>query len=744
MGWNGSLRNRTCLAVLAIQIVLMTTGPGAEPVLTQVSTPAFGGTIKQIRRVGDTIYLAGSFVGASPRDQARGGLSIHDGVSSLRSVETPYVRGTVHAIIPDSSGGYYIGGNFHAVGSAVRQGVARILTDGSVDPVFAASLLDIPGLGGQIWALAKAGNTLFVGGSFRPVSGPPQDRSGLVALDATTGATLPLAFDLRYGGRPSGPVRTLAIEGNRLYVAGTFDSVGEQRRSGLAAFDVGTGALSPWNPSGAGGTFAIAGGTMYAPGTSQLQAIDLTSGMVRPFGPRFVGDTGVSCLRPVGGALVIGGLIGGFLSGEVVRRENLAAIDLATGALLPWAPTVSEPVDALAVAGSTLYVGGGFIRVNGVERGGTAAFDWTTGGTLLPWNPSMNGEVLAMVVDGPRVLLGGEFTGPFAQARRSVAAIDARTGQLTPWQIDTNGGMFLPGGVRGPVDAMAIADGRMFLGGDARDYPGGDRGNYLVPFDLATGARLSWAVHPEAAVTTIEARDGAVYATGSLFLGTEPASRQTFAAFDVSGNLLPVVADSGPIGRISTLAVSDTRLFLGGFFQSLNGVPRQGLAALDRGTGAVGPLNLPAVAGVSALALDGNTLYMLMPQIVSATGETSRQLLAAVDAASGSLTSWNPGAGWSKPVQPTQIAAHGGQVLASGWVVIPPVGVAAGVVTAISATGVVSETNLAELFGGSIDALFFDGQVLAVGGAFGFVGADLSPTPGLALFQATAGLATPR
>src|SRR4249919_3734655 len=62
-----------------------------------------------------------------------------------------------------------------------------------------------------------------------------------------------------------------------------------------------------------------------------------------------------------------------------VTRNHAAAIDAATGALLPWNPNVNGQVYSLVVVGNTVYLAGDFTTVNNVARSNLAAVDATTG-----------------------------------------------------------------------------------------------------------------------------------------------------------------------------------------------------------------------------------------------------------------------------------------------------------------------------------------------------------------------------
>jgi len=185
-------------------------------------------------------------------------------------------------------------------------------------------------------------------------------------------------------------VRSFVISGTTIYIGGDFSSVGGLPRDGLAALDLTTGQVTDWNPLPYGQvygtirTMARAGNTLY-----------------------------------VGGDLQI--------TGEQERR-NLAAVDIATGTLLPWAPRPSLPVNTMVVSGGKLYVGGEFSTINDESHKCLAAFDLSTG-QLLPWKPAERGciEVKALTVSGDTLYAGGDFYMMDGQERNNLAAIDLNT-----------------------------------------------------------------------------------------------------------------------------------------------------------------------------------------------------------------------------------------------------------------------------------------------------------------------------
>src|SRR5207244_9239746 len=95
-----------------------------------------------------------------------------------------------------------------------------------------------------------------------------------------------------------------------------------------------------------------------------------------------------------------------------------------------FGPNPNGQVETLALAGSTLYVGGGFNGIGGQARNGLAALDAANGG-VTSWNPHPNGVVYSLAVSGSTVYAGGGFSSIGGQTRNKIAALDATTGNAT-------------------------------------------------------------------------------------------------------------------------------------------------------------------------------------------------------------------------------------------------------------------------------------------------------------------------
>lgn len=102
--------------------------------------------------------------------------------------------------------------------------------------------------------------------------------------------------------------------------------------------------------------------------------------------------------------------------------------------------------------------------------------------------------------------------------------------------------------------------------------------------------------------------------------------------------------DPGPSvnGHVNAIVRSGNLVYFGGLFDSVNGVPRQNLAAIDAVTGALSDWNPGASDEV--LTMDaGETDFYVGGRFTLVAG-APRSALAAFNLASGALTGWNPSA----------------------------------------------------------------------------------------------------
>jgi len=115
-------------------------------------------------------------------------------------------------------------------------------------------------------------------------------------------------------------------------------------------------------------------------------------------------------LQPAGPVVYAAGIFDS-LSG--VPREGLGTVDAATGATGGFPSVVSgfrPEVDAIALAGNTLLVGGAFDHLAGQPHLNLGALDAQTGDAVV-WTVNADpGQVSALAVDGSAIYAGGAFT----------------------------------------------------------------------------------------------------------------------------------------------------------------------------------------------------------------------------------------------------------------------------------------------------------------------------------------------
>lgn len=315
--------------------------------------------------------------------------------------------------------------------------------------------------------------------------------SSVRAFDVTTGA--PVTFD----PHPYGAITTLAAAPEGVVVGGEFQGFGGSERSGLAAFDVDTGALDPWAPNLNLGPFALFPREIATDGTwlfvltddAYAYKIDATTGAI-------VATHRVTSERPHFADLRVG-------VGEVFVRLSLAAGGSEVGALriADWTYTRLNLthdglVSALDLDGDTLYLAGSFQVMNGQSRPYLAAVQRSTG-TLLPWRPAPDAHTGFVRVANGRVWVGGEFHRVGGQRRRGLAELDAVTGAATAWNPDVRVGWIVEGNSLWStrVEKLDVGpDGLVYaaLSGARGPVVSGQATQSAVAFSPLTGRRQPW------------------------------------------------------------------------------------------------------------------------------------------------------------------------------------------------------------------------------------------------------------
>jgi hypothetical protein len=391
--------------------------------------------------------------------------------------------------------------------------------------------------------------------------------------------------------------------------------------------------------------------------------------------------------------------VGGGFTAAGSSTGSGVPIDVASGLALSGHPRVVGQVLAAASDGAGgWYLGGAFTSVGGEPRAGLAHIRSDL--SVAPWNPGVSGTVLALLRSGDTLYVGGTFTSLAGEARANLGAVDAVSGLARAWNP----------GASGAVRALAAGDGAIVAGGAFTSVGGAERSR-LASID-PSGLVTAWNPGANSTVRAL-LRSGASVIAGGDFSSAGGQGRARLAEIDLAGGFA-TAWNPGASGSVAALAAGPGVIYAGGAFTVAGGQPRNRIAALDAATGLATPWNPGANAQVLALAEHGGVVYA-GGEFTSVAG-SARSRLAALDAVSGSAVAWDP-------------TAYGTvSVLAAG-----PAAVFAG--GAFNGLGGAPRRNLAAVdaatgallpWSPDVDdevlSLALDGGVLYVGGLFAHVG----------------------
>lgn len=584
----------------------------------RAGAPEFNGDIHASAVDDDYVYLGGDF---DTLGIATGGYASFRASNGHPEGPLPTVHGHVTTMVEDPRGGWFVGGYFEQIDGQARYSLARFQADGTLDPDWVPVALestsgDRPA---EIEAMTLSEGRVIVAGRFRRVGSSMSDLEGrryLAAFDAGSGE-----LDASWQGRVDGNVLALAAYGGRVYVGGRFDQAGVegdlQERPHLAVFEGATGELAGgWTGTADGRVQALAvdGGRLFVAGSFEkagqagdmkerfrLAAFDLASGELDETWSHGLGDT-VRALTVHGDSLYVGGAFEeAGPPGAMVGRPYLAAFDLSSGELDPdWTPEVDSDVEALMGTDEGVIAGGRFDMVDGTHQPYLARFSHAGGALDTEWRPTADGRVMHLAEFGGRIHAGGWFNmvGIDGYGRGHLAALKADTGvPVYEWEA----------AVDDEVKAMLLRDGRLFVGGSFVMANGESR-QHVAAFEADTGtvnpmweAPAAWespGAHPTG-VRDLAYANGRLFAVGR-FEVINGAEVHGIAAFDgLTGQLQPQWdagvswdQESGSIAGSWAVTVEGDTLFVGGIFRFAgNGsdvsdfAERQRLAAFDLESG---------------------------------------------------------------------------------------------------------------------------------------------------------------
>jgi hypothetical protein len=314
----------------------------------------------------------------------------------------------------------------------------------------------------------------------------------------------------------------------------------------------------------------------------------------------------VTAMVTVGGETVIGGAFTAVtdLSGVSHPASHIAVVDNATGAVnTSWLGSADGDVNALAVAGTTLYLGGKFDKVDGVTHRKLAAINLTTGSILTGFTGTAKGNVMALAATPTAVFAGGSFTSVASSggtvSRSYVAKFDGVTGAVdTGWSVTPND----------KVLSLVVSDddSTLYLGGNFTHINTSLGSAYSDAVTTADPATLT-AYRPHLGGPVL----GGSYNGGSLYLAV---GGNGGACAAVSGSTGSQLWYRQADGNANAIVVIDGTAYCGGHFATLSGgLIRHHLVAISTtspyATSSYAPV-VNSALGIDALSTDGTNLYL--------------------------------------------------------------------------------------------------------------------------------------
>lgn len=353
------------------------------------------------------------------------------------------------------------------------------------------------------------------------------------------------SVDAGWQVEPNSIVWDIAVNGDEVYLAGSFSAINGQPRRGLARVSLSSGTLSDWNPNnGSNSNYTF------------------------------------NSILVQGEAVFIGG---NFTQVGTTARTHLARLDRQSGNPDPnFNPSVtsagSPRIVSIASDGSELFVAGEFAAINGLNRGNAAKLSLTNGTVDANWAPTFNGQILEAVLNDGQFYAVGCFGSVSGVNRNFLARVSTGgVGTLdSTWNPAPNGGCTV---------GVAVDNAHVYVSGPFTQVGGVSAPRYARIAKTGTGAvDATW--QPNVTVFTF-GYDAQPLPSGAVIIVGEHTRVQGIYSPGIArvsgtnGSLLSPAIYSENRGNVIALAPApDGGTYVGGYFQRVGNVQRNGLLRL--------------------------------------------------------------------------------------------------------------------------------------------------------------------
>ncbi len=643
----GNSNTSSCSGTMTVSLTAVSLSPasfaypaGQALTVNFIASGGGGGNIFSIDSGSGSINAStGVFTGGNSRVPGTTTvIRVTDSVSSTATVTINHtaavVNGTVYASATDGTS-MYLGGSFSLANYVTTK--ALIGVDGSSNQILDYRISSRFNSGAIIKAVLVSNGFAFVGGSFTSYNGTTVQN--LAKINLSTGA-LDTTFTQTTG--PNNAVNALAMNGSALYIGGSF--TGYRALSGnnykyLLKLDSTSGALdTAFVP-----TFGTYSGNVYA--------LHLANSAIYAGGD-FSGTNGVT-------------------TGSTLIKVNLST-GASTG--LYGLTSAPGPVYAITSQSGFLFVGGALTGWK-VSSSLSASYkylikvDWNSGVLDSTFNlannypnnaANTNGTVRALAISGTSLYVGGEFELYRGDAKGAyLAKVSASTGVLDTTSFNNQASNSGPDSTVYSIATSTDGSG-LYVGGAFSSYRGNSVGKKLVKVNSTTGVLDTANFHASSQVfdnnvNAIAVSDSTVYAGGAF------ASRGTPVQNLVKYNLSNWSVDtsftqaSGANNTVRAVALNGANVYVGGDFTSYRGDTKGlRLVKLDSTTGNMDTVSFNATAAngpngiVHSILVNGTELY-IAGAFTNYRGSNSGYRMAKLNALTGAMNTTFNSTGGSGP-----------------------------------------------------------------------------------------------
>jgi trimeric autotransporter adhesin len=569
--------------------------------------------INALSKSGNTLYFGGYFqsVNGTARSSAAAINLTNNTLTSWNP--TVDVNGYIN-VLTVSGSTVYAGGAFSNIGGQARTYIAAL--DATTGLATSWNVTVTGNSLAEVNCILVHAGVVYFGGYFDNVNSAAPSRRYFAAVNATTGA-----LDA-FNPRPDGRVRTMLFDGPMLYLAGGFDQVLNTERFRVARIELATSTLTPFeliflsnansnffgfdqvNAIGIDGNKLFIGGTFTLVNGAQqphLAEVDKITGVLEPSDKKIYGEVNTMLIN--GGNIFVGGYVIGHLGTSV---DGIALLDEDTGTgKNGWIENIPPPPTGEYYTSYDFHFQNGMLYYYLNISDGTTYLGAVENDDAI-WLATIDHPISGWAFSDNALYLADEGSNTMTingQTRNRFAALDLETGALLPFTI--NFPLALSDYI---ITSMAAQNNVLYVAGEFSFTANGEARNSFTAFDATTGVLLPWNPQIDDLADAYEPSIGAVTNSHIYLLGNAIV-RRVHPVTAVADDWEPAVEGLGSI------AVQNNSVFVGGGFSP-------GLVHLDGTTGQLatwqpnfedveeseGSIRALAVAG-GKLLVGGNFVY---------------------------------------------------------------------------------------------------------------------------------------